>query len=740
MKEKTTLLCFVGLITGTSLWGQTPIDSVQHLHEVVVIGNEAERNLNAPELGRVTLTDKMILDMPVMFGEPDLVKSLQTQPGVSQGVEGFTGLYVRGGENDENLFLYQGLPLYQISHLGGIFSSFNVATVGKADFYKSSFPARYGGRISSITDIGMKEPSFKKITGRLSLGLLSGSLFVSGPIVKNKTAFAVGLRRTWLDVLTSPALAIYNSSRKKKGEKLMGNYNFTDFNARIDHRFNANTSAYLVGYYGRDRLKLGERSFESKEDNEKPFFDEDLNRLSWGNWGVLAALNYKPQVGMFNVSAYYTDYSSTYRQGHTYQTDMSDNSTYGYSHSRTDNVIRDAAVTASYAADFFKWYSLETGAGYIHHDYLPSKLWNDALDQGQYSSSLTDGRYVSANETFAYVSNTFNPTPWLALNAGVRAVDYIVTGRNSFTLEPRAAMRLKISGGLSFKMGYSRMYQHVQQVSTVYINLPTDSWQPVTSKFNPLRSDQVSAGFFGNLPWNMYFSVEGWYKDMKNLLEYREGISSLNPDLSWDDKLTSGRGWAYGADVSLKKTEGPVTGSIGYSLMWNWRKFAMLNQGRRYPAKFDNRHKIDIGLKYKLSPRVEFNANWMYMTGNRLTLSLYNYDIPSVVFPNGPFIIDPNESDVTDGLDYYSSRNNIRLPAYHHLDIGLNWYKPLKHGRMGMWNFSIYNVYCHMNAITISKKDKFEWDNGAQNGVMRRSFKTLSILPIMPSVSYTYMF
>lgn len=314
------------------------LGNAKELKEVVVTGFGAQRNLKAPEMGRVTFNEKMITNLPVMFGEPDIVKTLQTLPGVSQGVEGFTGLFVRGGDNDQNLFLYQGLPLYHVSHLGGIFSSFNVATVSHVDFYKAAFPSVYGGRISSITDVRMKLSDFEKFHGRFNIGLLSANIFLTGPIVKDKTAFTVGIRRSWIDIISIPTLAIMNAIEKDKGKKHIAGYSFMDFNARIDHRFSSNASAYIVGYYGHDNLKLGLREFEGKNESyivgpdgkpvvddskaETPFFDENTNKLSWGNWGILGAFDYRLDKGYLAAKVYYSNYSSIYRQEREYQSDI----------------------------------------------------------------------------------------------------------------------------------------------------------------------------------------------------------------------------------------------------------------------------------------------------------------------------------------------------------------------------------------------------------------------------------
>lgn len=743
------------LSCASSIMAQTPADSLpnQTLDEVIVSATGADRNLKAAEMGRHILGRESILKLPVLFGEPDIVKSLQTLPGVSQGVEGFTGLYVHGGDNDENLFLYNGLPLYHVSHLGGIFSSFNVSTIRNVDFFKSAFPARYGGRISSITDINMSQPDFERYTGRFTIGLLAANGYISGPIVKDKLAFNVGVRRSWIDIIGLPALAIVNAIQKKNGKKTIANYNFMDFNARVDWKL-GDGRIYAIGYYGHDYLKIGDRKFESSAESitlhpdgswtagkadsgQLQFFDENTNRLSWGNWGVSLNADYRVGNGFVNAMAYYTNYSSRYRQKNEHQTDMSDKSTYGYTFNSTQNSIADFGINLRYTQQLGVFYLLKTGVGYVHHDYHPEGLSNEYVDDTNRWSDSNDNPSVKSNEIFTYIDNLFNFAERASLDIGLRFVDHFIQGRSFPRLEPRASLRISITDDYSIKASYARINQFVQQVSSNYISLPTDLWQPVGHDAEPLGSDQYSLGLYGNLPKGMYFSIEGWYKQMRNLVEYREGISTLNPGLTWDEKTTTGKGWAYGMDVSVTKELGKVSGTVSYGLMWNWRKFSDLNEGLKFPAKFDNRNKVNINVTYKLNDHIEFNAGWTYMTGNRLTLSLYNYDEPGNNFPDAPTTGIGNSGfdwEQASGLDYYHGRNNVRLPAYHRLDLGMSIFKKLRNGARTIWNFSLYNAYCRMNAMTI-KKDDF-----VGIGDPTRSFQKFSLIPIVPSASWTYEF
>lgn len=723
---------------------------IRALEEVIVVGSGAERNLKSAEIGRHSLSDLDISRMPVMFGEPDIVKSLQSLPGVAQGVEGFTGLYVHGGENDQNLFLYNGLPLYHVSHIGGIFSSFNVATIQSIDFYKSSFPARFGDRTSSITTIKMKQPDFDKYTGKVSIGLLAANAYISGPIIKDKLAFSVGARRSWIDVVGLPALAIYNAIQKKNGTKMIAGYSFTDFNARIDYKLDKG-SIYLLGYYGYDKLKIGERLFEATnkswgiDENGNPIeitngngishYDENVNRMSWGNWGISANIDMSIGRGRLNAILYHSRYNSTYEQIHEYQTDMSNPLSYGYISNSTGNSIADLGVKGNYCINFGDNYMLNGGAGYTYHNYHPADIVNVINNSDQSKKELNNNPTVNSNEVYLYLDNDINISHWSSINVGFRYVIHSLPGRTYSSPEPRASIRVNLAPDYSIKASFARIHQFVQQVSNNYINLPTDLWQPVSKNFEPLRSDNYSLGIYGILPWQkIYFAIEGWYKDMRNLTEYKEGVSSLNTETSWEDKLTTGDGWAYGMDINLTKDIGRLTGNIGYGLMWNWRKFEELNGGIKFPAKFDNRHKININLTYKFNEQIEFNAGWTYMTGNRMTLALYNYDDTGNLFPDAPtegLGTTGADWEQSTGIDYIDERNNVRMPDYHRLDLGVSIYKNYKNGRRGIWNFGLYNAYCYMNTMTIVKRDYYSGE---------RTFEKFSLLPIVPSVSYTYEF
>lgn len=333
----------------------------------------------------------------------------------------------------------------------------------------------------------------------------------------------------------------------------------------------------------------------------------------------------------------------------------------------------------------------------------------------------------------------------MKLNAGVRFSLFNIQNKTYAGLEPRASFRWLMKDDLSFKASYARMNQYVHLISNSFISLPTDAWMPVTRTLKPLVSDQISAGFYYSLNKEYNFSLEGYYKRMNNLLEYRDGHTFTPSFQNWEKKMTSGKGRSYGAELMAHKETGRLTGWVGYTLSWSDRKFPELNKGERYPARFDNRHKLNIVAMYKITPKVELSAAWSFASGNHTTLSLENYEqsgIPDLGLPPNKYYgggYNPSDSRL-EAVDYYEGRNNYQLPSYHRLDLAIKIYRPKKKGRMGIWTVSIYNVYSRMNPFMIYKSEKVVPDPDSKWGRFVPAFKQVGIMPIIPSVSYTYKF
>lgn len=714
------------------------------LEEVVITGQSNDKqSVLSTQMGALEINQQTIRSTPVMFGEADIIKTLQLTPGVSAGTEGTAGMYVRGGNVDENLFLIDGNPVYQINHIGGIFSAFNPEAISGMDFFKSGFPSRYGGRLSSVVDVHTKEGNMKEYHGSASIGLISGNLNFEGPIIKDRTSFNIGLRRTWLDVLSAPAVAIANKITKKDGTRLRARYAFHDLNLKVNHIFNDRSRMYLSLYNGNDVLKGGSTDFPDQDSDNNYNYDSDVS-LRWGNIMATAGWTYVFNNRLFGkVSGVFTRYHSRLRNtehdvvGNEGDEDYSDS----FRENETNTGITDFGLRTSFDYLPASAHHIRFGGDYLVHRFHPEYNRSVAYEKNE-ETSVEIGQEFANDLLWGYEAGVYAEDDWtlssaVRLNAGLRFSLFNVQGKTYTGLEPRVSLRWLLDDNLSFKASYSRMNQYVHLISNSFISLPTDAWMPVTRKLKPLISDQVSAGFYYNLNKEYNFSVEGYYKTLDNLLEYRDGHTFTPSFVNWEDKLTAGEGSSYGAEFMVRKETGRTTGWVGYGLSWSDRQFDELNQGARYPARFDNRHKLNIVVMHKISPKVELSAAWSYASGNHVTLSLENY------YENGtgsPTNNDNRYMGASESIDYYEGRNNYQLPAYHRLDLGIKIYRPKKKGRMGIWTVSIYNVYSRMNPFMIYKSDKTVPDPGSSYGKNVPVFKTIGIMPIIPSISYTYKF
>lgn len=704
------------------------------LDEVNIIGPRCYE-LNTPEMGVLFFSKKDIKSIPVMFGEGDVIKALQTQTGVSAGAEGFSGMYVRGGNDDENLYMLDGVPIYKIMHLGGLFSAINVEAIQDVKFYKSSFPPHYGGRLSSVLDVCTREGDMFAYHGSVMLGLTSVNMNMEGPIVKGKTSFATSVRRSWLEALIAPSLAIMNRKNRSKGEEKSGRYAFTDVNVKIKHIFNNRSLANLMLYFGNDYLKIGNRTFM---DDSFYFLKDNMIRMKWGNMLVAGKWMYHLNEKIkFDVSLSYLNYTSLLQKNVFESDNREEDINYKELSIKKTSKNGICDMNGSVHLGYFvsnKHY-INLGTNYTRHYFLPELNNIQTVSMDTEASYQSNDKRLIANEMAFYAEDDWNISDFFRLKAGLRFCLLGVDETTYHTLEPRISFRIALSDQLSLKSSYSRMNQFVQQISDSYISLPTDYWMPINRKFKPLKSDLVSAGLYYEYLHDYFFSIEGYYKYMHNLLEYKEGYAFMPASVGWDQKLTQGRGYSYGIELTTEKKSGKLTGMLGYGLLWSERQFAELNRGKRFPSKYDNRHKINILVNYKLNSILELSGGWTYITGNRMTIMFEDYLSSSI---NGfDPLFAPSNPFQDEWVNYYEGKNNVRLPAYHRLDLGMNIYQTLKNGRMGIWNISIWNAYCRMNPIAIRTHTLY---SDRDKRKISPQFQTIGLFPLIPSVSYTYKF
>ncbi len=689
-------------------WGQ--------LKEVVVEGNDPRSDLNHAELGMITLTPKEVKQVPTLLGEPDLVKTLQQTPGVAIGTETMAALYVRGGDLDENLVWMDGVPLYQVGHLGGIFSAFNPEAVKLAGFYKGSFPTRFGERLSSVVDVRSRDGDLYNYHGNASLGLIAGNVNLSGPIVKGRTSFHVACRRSWMDAILSPALAITRWVGQGAFDTYF-RYAFQDVNAKINHKLSETGRLEAGLYYGDDLMKLREKSIEPNTAAYRNYQWRWGNLTSFLNWNQLFG-----QKLFGNLTLFYSRYRSRVHNRH-------ENSYERLSSRLQRSRIDDIGCRFLLDYTFHSAHLLKSGAEYVFHSYQPrQEILNGLLQQQMH-------RY--GQELALFVEDDWQLTKRLQLHGGVRFSYYNTLHKGYVSVRPRLSLRYRCLPHLSLKASYAETNQYVQMLSDTYASLPSDIWMPVTQKIRPMSARIGSVGLYSDKLQGYTCSVEGYYKQMNRVLEYKDYRNLLMLLAPLDEQVTEGSRRSYGVEMMVRKNSGKLTGWVGYTLSWTDCFFPELNRGKRFPFRFDNRHKLNVVAAYRLNPKVELTAAWTVASGNHLTVATEMYKIPLEPLLYNDYYPAAGSYNRynTYTKAYTDRRNNEQLPTYHRLDLGMTLRRPLKHGRMGIWSFGLYNAYCRMNPITL--RPIYEGDDPSK---MELKMKSYSLLPVIPSASYTYKF
>ncbi len=696
--------------------------SVQ-LQEVEIV---AER-MGSPKMSQMSAIEvpvEQIKLVPVIFGETDVLKAIQLLPGVQSGTEGMSGIYVRGGGPDQNLFLLDGIPLYNVNHLGGFFSAFNGDAIKNVTLYKGSFPARFSGRISSVLDITTNNGNDKEWHGGFSVGLISGKVNIEGPIIKEKTTLNLSLRRTYGDMIIRPTLWLIAASEPQlKG--LAAGYYFYDLNAKITHKFSDRSRLYATWYSGDDeaymRVKVSDNYYGDKEYMKLSY--------KWGNMATAVRWNYELTQKLFmNVTGSYTRYRNRLtlgveeewrEQGQQYTDEIEMGLNSG---------IRDFAGRVDFDYAPSPDHTVKFGGVATLHTFIPQVQSARIQYTGSPTMDTTFGESrINAGEYTFYAEDDWSITEALKINGGLALTGFNVEGRFYPSVQPRLSGRFMITNDISIKAGYSYMTQYMHLLSNSNISLPTDLWVPVTARIEPMTSQQVAAGVFYSWKYNIDFSVEGYYKWMDNLLEYKPGSTFLGSSVGWEDMVCAGRGWAYGVEFLAQKSVGDITGWLGYTWSRTMRQFDTpgqeLNNGEPFPAKYDRIHDISITVQYKPSDRFDCGVTWVYSTGNTATLAMQE--------------IAGDTDNYWDRINYVDSRNNFRLPAYHRMDASVNFHKQLRHG-IRTWSISVYNLYNHQNPFIIypSSVERSDGYGTEYSTVLMQR----SLFPIIPSVSLIYKF
>lgn len=710
------------------------------MQEVIILSDKTETGIRATQMSAIDIPVNHIKNIPGVLGEVDVLKSIQLVPGVQSGVEGSAGIHVRGGGPDQNLILLDGVPLYNVEHVLGFFSVFTPEAVKKVSFFKGSFPARFGGRLSSVVDVRTNDGDMQKYHGTFSLGLLSSKIQLEGPIIKNKTSFNISARRSYLDLVIKPFLP--------KDEK--GGYYFYDVNAKVNHRFNDKNRLFLSAYHGKDRFfyKYDTKTTETHYSQNYDYYDEinvyktesELKQtLDWGNTVLAARWNSIFSNKLFsNTTIAYNNYHFNINFKNTDKKVLNDFTEESQYDSDFNSGIRDFSYNIDFDYNPTPKHHIKFGGGYIFHTFKP-EVHTTAIKERDGGTQPTDTIYniipakkILAHEANIYIEDNFNIGKKFQLNAGLHMSMFNVQHKSYFSLQPRLSARYELTEDVSIKGAYTKMNQYIHLLSSSTISMPTDLWVPVTKDIKPMRAHQYSLGAYYSGLKGWEFSVEGYFKDMRNVLEYKDGTSFLGNSSNWEQKVEMGKGRSFGAEFQIQKTMGRTTGWISYTLAKADRQFSKggINDGKRFPYKYDRRHTVNLTVNHKFSDKIDVNATWVFATGNTTTLS---EEQTALIIPKeAPFnysIFYQPKPLIYPG-DHIGSRNNYRLPSSHRLNVGINFRKKTKRGER-IWNVGLYNAYNAMNPNFVY------WTTNDNDELV---LKKITILPLIPSFTYTYKF
>ena len=705
-------------------------ESQDVLDEVVVEAKESDENTKGTQMGKIDLSMDKIKTIPAFMGEVDVLKTIQFLPGVSSGGEGNTGFYVRGGGPDQNLILLDEATVYNASHLFGFFSVFNADAIKNVSLIKGGMPSNYGGRLSSVLDITMKDGNYKSFQADGGIGVIASRLTLQGPIKEDTASYIISGRRTYIDVLAEPFIP-ETSPSKGSG------YYFFDLTAKLNWRLSDKDRLYLSSYFGRDIF-----SFKNQ--------DLDFNfNVPWGNATASLRWNHLFNDRLFvNTTAVFTDYNFAFEGGSN-----------GFNF-RLGSGIRDINLKQDYTYYHNSLHNFKFGWNYTFHRFVPSSL---SANSGDVEFNTIDEVKIFGNEYAVYFQDEWDINEDLKINVGFRlsayqhigpftryyknpysgATDSTTTYSNFESIktyygpEPRFSARYLLPDKSSFKFGFAHNYQYIHLASVSSVSLPTDLWFPSTEKVKPQVGTQYSIGYFRNFLKNNYeVSVEAYYKDLNNLIEYKENSfpeDNLNNNV--DNQLTFGNGYSYGAEFFIKKRTGDFNGWIGYTYSKTMRKFDAIDNGEWFPAKYDRRNDLSLVGQYQINDRVNIGAVFVYATGNAISLPERRW-----------FSLEENRI-----ITVWSKRNQYRLNPYHRLDISLtidakpfkeklnaetNKMVKVKKKVTSSWNFSVYNAYNRANPYFIF----FDFSGDPLLGTAEFGASQVSLFPILPSVTWNFKF
>ncbi len=687
------------------------ISKAAAMTEVVVYSKKKDANVRNAQMGKIDLSINQIKGIPAFLGEVDILKTIQLLPGVRNAGEGNAGFYVRGGGPDQNLIMLDDAVVYNTGHLFGFFSIFNSDAIKNVSLIKGGMPAQYGGRLSSVLDIAMKDGNSNDFNAEGGIGLIASRISIQGPIKKDKSSFIISGRRTYIDALVKPFIS-------KQSDFYGSGYYFYDLNAKVNYRFSDKDRLYLSGYFGRDVFNFAnaKRSFKAA--------------IPWGNSTATLRWNHVFGPKLFaNTTVVYNDYKFSFSAAqNNFEITLASG-------------IKDGNAKVDFDYYPSPQHKIKFGAQSTYHKFIPNII-SGKQDSMVFNPSNADIKY--ALENAAYIQDDWDVSDKLKFSYGLRWSSFTQIGpytkytldenqnkldsvhyksfnkiKNYNGLEPRFTFRYSINETTSLKGSVSRNLQFIHLVSNAGTTLPTDLWVPSTFRVQPQKSWQYAAGIFKNFNSNQYeTSIEVYYKPMRNQIEFKEGYTPGAGDP--ETQFTFGKGWSYGTELFLNKVRGRLTGWIGYTLSWTWRKFPELNGAEKFPAKYDRRHDLSVVGTFELNQKWKLGGVFVYGTGNATSLPVSFYFVEGI----------PTQE--------FSKVNQYRLAPYHRMDLSATYTPVPKKIRKvkSSWVFGVYNIYSRLNPYFVY----FDQQGSPYDGSLTVEARQVSLFPILPSVTWNFKF
>lgn len=660
---------------------------------------------------RVSMNGSQLEKFPHFFGEVDILRAFSATPGVVSGSEGVFGMYVRGGAADQNLILLDDVPIYNPYHMYGLFGVFNGDIIKNARFYRGTFPANHGGRLSSVIQVDTKEGDPEQFQGSANLGLLSSRLFLTGPLFTDKTSFMVAARRSFFDFLVAPIVS--NTSLADAG--LINRYNFWDLNAKITHRFSERSRLTLMAYSGQDYAGLIDQQIYRKDEKRILERAEDISR--WGNEVASIKWNWSSGSGTSLLfKSYYTSYKFSHNRSYNNEERINgrleniESSDYEVS-----NGIYDVETAFEWGQQWSPRLKSIVGAGYTYHSFRPNRRELFSSNDSVENVFLFSDELINTPEINGFMKWELTGGVWGNYDLGTRLVYYnLGLGQYYVLPEPRFNARWKLGKKAWLKASVSQNRQFFHQLNNLSMGLPSDLWVPSTAKFKPAQSRQRSLGFSHAIGRNWQWQVEAFERDFRDILEYSETAVYITSNRNWEQSVTSGTGEVRGVEWQLQRTGARWSGLLSYTWMQNSRRFEKINNGDAFPSRYDRRHNIYLTFFYKINRSWSFSGSWMYNSG-------FAYTRPIGIVPS------PTSSDPAQDIYLYGNRNNLRALDNHRLDFSFTYAKNSPKKIKGRWVFGIYNAYNRLNPFYINL--------GLGDGG-NRSLYQVSLLPVLPFVNY----